>query len=157
MSLEVSIVPDAAAIAMTQRVVDDMARCISRDQDVGWRLAMATHELLDNARKYGREEVASFRFEIVATDAGHVANMHVRSHGTSGHIAALQGTMKGIDQAADAWSFYLDALQRCADSDDDRSGLGLARICAEGEMRLFISVEEGEYVSVGAELRFEAA
>src|SRR5262249_21676433 len=50
--VESSLLPDAKTICATQRIVDDLSRQILADDDLGWRLAMVAHELLDNARKY---------------------------------------------------------------------------------------------------------
>src|SRR5215471_9526664 len=62
--VESSLVPDAKTISAARRIVDDISSQVLADPDLGWRLAMAAHELLDNARKYGREGCVYFRLTI---------------------------------------------------------------------------------------------
>jgi hypothetical protein len=151
--LEVAVVPDAAGISMARHVVDDLSRRVLSDQDLGWRLAMATHELLDNARKYGVGTTAELSLEITPAGAGQVANVRVRTQASPEQMAVLRGALEAVQGASDAWGFYLEAMHRTA-ARDVGSGLGLARIRAEGEMTLTATFED-DYVSIRAELQVE--
>lgn len=153
MRLEVDVVPDNSGINVARHVVDDLSRRVLNDQDLGWRLAMATHELLDNARKYGTGETAALSLFITREGTGYVANVQVRTQSTVEQIAVLRGALEAVQGAEDAWSFYLQAMQRTA-ARDEGSGLGLARIRAEGEMTLSATFDDG-FVSVSAELRVD--
>ncbi len=149
--LESSFVPDAKGISTTRRIVDDLSSHVLDDPDLGWRLAMAAHELLDNARKYGREGTVRFRLKIDATKEGYIAMLRVENRDHAENRANLLSVVREIQSAADPWALYLTALQRTA-SRDDGSGLGLARISAEGEMTLTVSVGDDENIRVEATL-----
>ena len=149
--VDATLVPDAASISATRSLVDDISRLFLNDVDASWRLGMAAHELLDNARKYGLESTAALRFSVDATEEGHVATLNVRSLGTSAHIDAIHRLAKDIAQTDDAWGYYLAALTR-AGRGTEGSGIGLARIWAEGEMALQLSVDARGYVTVEATL-----
>jgi hypothetical protein len=153
MRLEVALVPDPNGISMARDVVNDLSCRVLSDEDLGWRLGMATHELLDNARKYGSGRTADFLFYIEAAGAGHVANMKVRTRSNPEQIASLKETLAEIQGATDAWAFYLQAMQRTA-AREEGSGLGLARIRAEGEMTLSASFDD-DLVSICVELRVD--
>jgi len=152
--LDLSLVPDGGSIAMTQRVVEDLSRRILHDEDVGWRLAMVAHELLDNARKFGRGEVARLRFAIEPAPGGHSAHVNVESRSSRADIAHLKSVCDELAQSSDVQASYLGAMRRAALGHDDSSGLGLARICAEGEMALSVAVDD-DCVVVHARLRVE--
>jgi hypothetical protein len=153
MRLEVDLVPEPAAISTTQRVVDDMSRCILKDGDLGWRLAMATYELLDNAHKYGSNDVARLRLSIEPCGTGHAASLGVQTRANPEDVEALKQLVAEMHAATDAWTFYHMLIARSA-ARTDGSGIGLARIWAEGDMVLDISVE-GDIVRI--EARLEAA
>jgi hypothetical protein len=148
--VESSILPDASAISATRRIVDDISSQILADSDVGWRLAMAAHELLDNARKYGCEGWVRFRLEIGASSVV----LSVENDRDEAHASELLGTIGAIRAAEDPWTFYLGALQRSA-AQAEGSGIGLARISAEGQMTLSASIDESR-VRVEARLEREA-
>jgi hypothetical protein len=152
MELEVDIVPDAPTISTTQRLVDALSGRILSDVDASWRLGMAIHELLDNARKYGREPLISLRFAIEPVAAGHHASISVRSRARAEDIAVVQRLAGEMKNAADPWSFYTELTRRVASRRDDSSGLGLARIWVEGEMIVDVLVEHDEYLCVRAQL-----
>jgi two-component sensor histidine kinase len=154
MRLRVALVPDTSGISLAHHAVDDLSRRILKDQDLGWRVAMVAHELLDNARRHGAGGTAELSVEIDVTEDGHVANMRVRSRSTPAQIELLRTTLAEVQGAADAWSYYLRVAQKTA-GQKDGSGLGLARIRAEGEMALSATFEADDYVSVCAELRVE--
>jgi two-component sensor histidine kinase len=141
--VDVSFLPDAPAILLTQRVVMDVSRRFFSDEDVGWRLGMAAHELMDNARKYGQGEVARLRFAIEPTEGGHCATIDVHSRGSAADIRDLERAVVEITQAADTQAAYLAAMRRAGPRDDQTSGFGLARIVAEGEMVLSLTVNDG--------------
>jgi two-component sensor histidine kinase len=153
MRLRVALVPDTSGIGLAHHAVDDLSRRILKDQDLGWRVAMVAHELLDNARRHGVGGTAELFIDIDVTEEGHVANMRVRSRSTPAQLEQFRTTLAEVQGAPDAWSYYLEVAHRTAATSKDRSGLGLARIRAEGEMAITATFEPDDYVSVCAELR----
>jgi hypothetical protein len=151
--LDVSLEHDSA-ISIAQRVVDDLSGRLFGDQDIGWRLAMATHELLDNALRYGRDGTANLVLLIEQVQGGRTASVRVRSRADGEAVQELRRRVGRLGEAKDAWAFYIDAMRQTA-RETTGSGLGLARLSAEGEMTVSLAEEAPDFVSVLAELRIE--
>jgi hypothetical protein len=150
--LESSLMPDATTISATRKIVDEISSQVLDDADLGWRLAMAAHELLDNARKYGCEGFVRFLLLI----DGEGVTVRVENNGGGEYGATLVRTIDEIRNAPDPWALYLEVLERAA-AREEGSGLGLARISAEGGMQLYTSIDDDANVRVEARLERRAS
>jgi hypothetical protein len=152
--LEMDLKPSLASVSTMRRVVDDLAHQVISDEDASWRLSMAAHELLDNARCHGQDGVAHLRFDIEPREHGHVATVAVRSLATPAEVAHFQELWTRMQAWSDAWAFYRAAIAK-AMGHPGQSGLGLARIWAEGEMAVAVAVDDDRSVTVSARLEVE--
>jgi hypothetical protein len=143
------------AVSAVRGVVDELAAQLLPDADVVWRLSMAACELLDNARKYGQGDVARLRVAIEPLADGYLATVQVQSVATADAIGALQRVVLDMKSSADAWTHYL-ATAATVVTRSEGSGLGLARIWAEGEMQLDVTFDDEGRVTVGATLKVES-
>jgi hypothetical protein len=154
--IEMSFRPKASLISMVRRLVSDFyGNQVFADPDVSSRLALAMHELLENAVKYGTDEESTVRLEIIPEEGTGFTRVIIRTENRASqeHIATLTRCVDRIRGASDASGFYQQLLRDTSDDDaEGSSGLGLARICAEAEMSLNHEVHE-DMVSVVAEAR----
>lgn len=119
------------------------------DPDATSRVALATHELLENAVKYSRDGRASVRIEV--TNEGSRARVRIRTRNrASPEDAALIRRTIAEMSATDANVYYLNLMRKNA-SRLDGSGLGLARIHAEAEMDMSVACGRNGTITVSAE------
>jgi len=114
------------------------------------RVALATHELLENAVRYAADDETRLRIEVAKDDDQSPTRVTVS---TSNRAAPedLQVVRSMFDEMLaepDPFAFYQTLMRRTAKRDDG-SGLGLARIRAEADMSLTYDVR-GETLSVHA-------
>jgi hypothetical protein len=141
-SFELRFRPSATLISVVRRFVEEFYRKVMDDRDVASRLALTTHELLENAAKYSSDGEASLQ---VVARAGTV---HVRAsnRASSAQIDLLRKYFDEIGAAPDARELYRRMLQRTAVLSSGSGGLGLARIWAESEMTIRLDVRGDEVV-----------
>src|SRR5215471_1783156 len=103
-------------------------------------LAMATHELLENALKYSAEEGATIKIEVERDVEVDRVSIRILNTASPAHIPPLQQAVNRMNEAPDAMAHYL-TLMRETSKRSDGSGLGLARLRAEAGMKLGLEVE----------------
>jgi hypothetical protein len=135
-NLTVEDVPDV------RRFVERLHRRISSDDDVG-RVAMATHELLENAVKFSADGETSLRVEL---DPSQVA-ITTRNRAKPEHLDELQQIARELSESIDPMLFYLELMRRTRARP---GGLGLGRVAAEGGMTIELALD-GEIVQIRAQ------
>jgi hypothetical protein len=151
--VELSFAPNAALVSTVRDFVAAFYVRIVGDGAVTDRLAVATHELLENAVRYSIDGWSQLRVAVqVAADATTV-QIDTRNRAAPGDIAAARRALDAIAAAADPGAHYVGLMRRTA-RQAEGSGLGLGRVCAEADMRLQYTVD-GATVSIRAEARFE--
>jgi hypothetical protein len=136
-------------VSVTRRFVEEAIEKYINDADLISRVAMAAHELLENAAKYAHQAAADLSLVLDRDGAGG-AHLTLRlSNPTSPHhLDRLKRLFAELDSSADPLVLYVDLMRRNAHR-REISGLGLARIRAEGEMALTLRVE-GDTVTIVA-------
>jgi hypothetical protein len=135
-SLLVEDVPDV------RRFVERLHRRMSDPEDVS-RVAMATHELLENAVKFSTDGATCLRVEI----GGSQVSITTRNRARPDDLDELRQIAIELRSALDPMLYYLDKMRR---SKSRTGGLGLGRVAAEGEMKLEL-VLDGDVVQIRAE------
>lgn len=100
-------------------------------------IALATHELLENALAYGSVS-GDVTFELF--DHGNQLLLEVENDAVGPRIASLKGRVEALKVNPEAT--YLEEMQRAMSGRGVRATLGLARICHEAKMQLEVEVED---------------
>ncbi|MCG5052677.1 MAG: hypothetical protein KA712_06930 [Myxococcales bacterium] len=136
LSLELTLDTDPRIVSITRRFVEQAMEKLVDDADAVFRVAMAAHELLENAAKYAENRQASLALRLEPNgDGGRQAVLTMTNQTSPDHIARLKQNFAEMNTREDPYDYYFELMRRNA-SDTTTSGLGLARIRAEGEMRL---------------------
>jgi hypothetical protein len=113
------------------------------------RIAMVTHELLENTVKYSLDGQTALAIAVIPTDDGRRLHVEIRNRAAPGHLARVRRFFAELRAAPDAFH-YFQALMHHGSPSDDGAGLGLARIAAEGEMMLDYEIV-GDQLAIVAE------
>jgi hypothetical protein len=146
-SFELTFRPSVDLIAIVRRFVADFCLSVTADEDVASRLALATHELLENAAKYSTDGTAQLEMKVNPEDG--TVNVRTRNRAGSDQIQLLRACFDEISAAPSAATLYANMLKRSAVLDTGSGGLGLARIWAESDLAMQLSVV-GDVVEIRA-------
>jgi hypothetical protein len=135
--LELHFSPSVELISLVRRFVFDFYRQILKDEDAVSRVALTTHELLENAVRYSTNGVAMVRIDVTGDDESPRRRLRIQMENDAeeSHRIALGEIFEEIQRAEDPFEHYQKVMLRNAKRTDG-SGLGLARILAEAEMDL---------------------
>jgi hypothetical protein len=141
--VELKFCPSPELIPIVRRFVSAFYERLLSHADVASRLALATHELLENTVKFSVDGVSSIHLGVVPLE--HATEVSIRTWNRSSerdraNVAAIVGEMK---DSSDLFEYYQQVMRRNAKRREG-SGLGLARICAEAEMSLSCEVKGDE-------------
>jgi anti-sigma regulatory factor (Ser/Thr protein kinase) len=143
--LGVSVLPAPEVISPVRRFVAAALRRALRNEDLAWRMELATHELLDNASKYGQRRLVHLRITR-DTRQGHTAlRLTLDNKSDPQHIGRLERLVTAVGHAPDPMGHYLGLMKD--EPSEGSLALGLARLRAEGELNLDLRVE-GDRVAV---------
>jgi len=145
---ELNFRPNVALVSVVRRFVTEFYQRFLSDPDGTSRVALATHELLENAVKYSKDGETTIRIEVEQTTPKTV-RIQLRNRAEAANIAAIREVLDGVAKASDSFAFYQTLIAQKAKRRDG-SGLGLARICAEGEMRVTYQVLDEDMTVIEA-------
>ena len=148
--LEVHFVPNVELISNVRRFVSSFYEDMLGDRDAASRVALATHELLENAVRYSVDGETRARVEIIAGPPRCVT-VRTWTRAEPGHAKRLAQELHEMNAESDPFVWYQKVMRKRA-KERDRSGLGLARVRAEAANSLTHSTE-GEFCIV--EARFD--
>ena len=141
--------PDVDLITRAREFVTAFYERVLDDADAVARIALATHELLENVFKYSVDGRSTFAIEVGAAGDSFVLRIRVKNRATPERAHEVLRVIREIGALGDPLEMYQTFVRRCAKTDDG-SGLGLARIVAEAEMRVYGEVD-GDEVTIVAE------
>lgn len=131
-----------------RRLVCEMAWNVVRDTELAARLALATHELLENALKYSLDPGRQVTLEL-CVDVQRNARVTVLNPSSERLYLTVRELLRQLNEALDPSAYYqrmIESSMQCSSG----SGLGLARIRAEADMKLSCDFR-GDVLSVRAE------
>jgi len=131
-----------------RRFVSEFYQRFLGDPDGTSRVALATHELLENAVKYSRDGETTIRIGV-DTGESKTVTIHLSNRADETHIAAIREILDGVASEPDAVSYYQKLIASKAKRKDS-SGQGLARICAEGEMTVTYTITDTDRLTLEA-------
>lgn len=147
--VELNFRPNVQLVSVVRRFVSEFYQRTLGDPDGTSRVALATHELLENAVKYSKDGETTIRIEIRTNATPRTVSIMLRNRAEQQHIVAIKEIVDGISARSDAFSFYQELITSKA-RNKEGSGLGLARICAEGEMKVTFDVVDADLVVLEA-------
>lgn len=136
-AITVEDVPDV------RRFVEKLHRRLVHNVDDVARVAMATHELFENAVKFAVDGTATLKVELLD---GHNVHIMTRNVARRADAEGLRVLIAQLEAAGDPMVFY---LQRMQEAPKQRGGLGIGRVAAEGEMQIRVHFD-GDLVEVHA-------
>ena len=145
---ELNFKPNVALVSVVRRFVTEFYQRFLSDPDGTSRVALATHELLENAVKYSKDGETTIRIEV-STTTPKIVKIALRNRAEPANIAAIREILDGVNKAEDSFAFYQSLIQ-AKSKKREGSGLGLARICAEGEMKVTYEVLEDDMTIIEA-------
>jgi hypothetical protein len=151
--VELRFSPSWALISDVRRFVDVFFRRTLEDSDAASRVALAAHELLENATKYSVDGEARLRLEVEPAEPTPRLSIHVSNRTNPDEIERLEKRFAAMTEEPDAFRYYQQLL-RSARGRRDRAGLGLARIQAEADVALSLEVE-GDIVHIRGRTQLE--
>jgi hypothetical protein len=133
--------------------VRELLSCIYKDvlePDDTNSVAMAAHELLENLVKYSVQGTSSFEIEIRERHGQAFVRLQTRNMASPEHARGAKQLVERLSSSPDPSSVYVDLISTSPFREG--SGLGIARVCAEGCMDITCS-SEGSVVTLVAQRR----
>jgi hypothetical protein len=144
--------PSWGLVSVVRRFVMDFFQEVVGDRDATARMALAAHELLENAVKYSTNGETLVSIEVSGQGPRRRCVVVTRNRTAPEHAAVAAQALQQLAAEPDAFSYYQRLMQQAARASG--SGLGLARIRAEAEMSMSHRLE-GEYIRVQAEAEID--
>ena len=135
--------PHVDLITSARKFVSEFYEHVLCDPDAVSRVALATHELLENVIKYSSDGRSHLEIELSETPIGDVLCIRARNRTTPARVHELQMLIAQLEGASDPFALYLQMMRRSAQSEEG-SGLGLIRIRVETEMDVRLDVHGDE-------------
>ncbi len=141
--------PEFRLVSTTREYLDQLCGRML-DPDVTFRLTMAAHELLENIVKYSSDGRGVVEVRLEMRNAVRYLVVSTKNRASAENVAKLSALVRELVAAPDPEAVYDDMIRFSASREG--SGLGLARIRAEGHMQLTCCVD-GNEVTLVAETR----
>lgn len=144
-----SFPPEAQLVSAVRRFVSDFYARVLRDDESSSRVALATHELLENAVTYCSQGDVTIRVSVSPFRTRYLVRVRTRNSASPRDIAELKRILYELEGAATPRAFF-ERRMRETIRESDGSGLGLARICAEAGMDIKCTTT-GDEVEIAAQ------
>jgi hypothetical protein len=139
LKLRLLMAVDPALVSVTRRYVHEALGRFVNDGDLVSRVAMAAHELLENAAKYADQSNADLSITLDDVGGERRITLRLSNDASDGHLTRLRHLVSELDGCSDPYLYYLELVRRNAAA-RSASGVGLARIVVEAQMKLGVSV-----------------
>jgi hypothetical protein len=138
--LDLSFTPCLEQVSTVRRFLEDYYQPLLNDPDLLCRMAIAIHELLENASKYSARGASRLQVSVTQNGRGKELSVKVSNIPAPEHIGDLRATVAGVTSPVDAAEAYQLHMVAAA-LRGEGSGLGLARIRAEADMILALTID----------------
>jgi hypothetical protein len=138
--------PQPRMVSVVRRFVEESFEKMIGDPEAVHRVSLAVHELLENAAKYAVGDKTGLTVQFDGNGTG--TSIKLTNQTTPEHIERLRASIEAIQAAAEPFAHYQNLMRKTYGLADE-SGLGLARIRAEGELKLSLEIR-GNMVTIVA-------
>jgi anti-sigma regulatory factor (Ser/Thr protein kinase) len=146
LSFGMHLQPQPRMVSIVRRFVEESFEKLVGSPFAVHRVSLAVHELLENAAKYATS--SNTELAVRCDLDGAAATIRVTNQAAPAHIDRLRTCVADIQAAPEPFAHYQNLMRRTVTLEDE-SGLGLARIRAEGELHLDLQIE-GNVVTIVA-------
>jgi hypothetical protein len=151
-SIELRFTPNVELVSDVRKFISVFYEQVLGDAEAASRLALTTHELLENVVKYSTDGETRTCLDVEYLPKPRVT-IRTYNRTSADNIAALERLFGEMKSAGDPSAYYLRIAHAAARGPASKSGLGLARICAEADMILeFAVVPEGIMIQAHVDL-----
>jgi anti-sigma regulatory factor (Ser/Thr protein kinase) len=138
---ELSFSPNVRLVSSVRRFVSEFYTQMLADADITSRLAVATHELLENAVRYSLDSNTTIRIGMKRQASGYAVTIDTRNRAHAPNVDGVRRALDELAAATDAQQHY-QVLMRRNMKRTDGSGLGLGRVRAESGMAVSYEIED---------------
>lgn len=139
-SVYLAFEPSQRFVSKIVQWITDFCELSLQDMEVVSRVHMAIHELAENLVKYGNSNSVRLDVEVERVRGGSVLRLTTRNSAAPERLAEAVRILQGLRDAEDPVAYY-DQLVLESAPKEGVSGLGLARIRAEGDLDLDFEVD----------------
>lgn len=141
-------------VSRVRKFVSDFYVELLGDPDMSHKLAMATHEMLENAVSYSSDKRSELIVSLHRLRGEYVVAIKTKNRASDERLVKVRSVLDEVVGAEDPSVLYTELIRRAAKRRDGGSGLGLGRIRAEADLALSYSIE-GDTLVITAEGRFQ--
>jgi hypothetical protein len=138
---ELNFRPSFELISIVRRFVSDFYKNMLNDADAVSRVALATHELLENAVKYSIDGATLLSIGVEHSGPKSIVTIRISNRASPENLEAIGVIFEEMKSQEDPFEHYQLAMERSAKRKEG-SGLGLLRIRAEGEMTMSHTIND---------------
>jgi hypothetical protein len=142
-ALRLDFRPHVDLVSSARKFVSEFYERVLSDPEAVSRVALATHELLENVIKYSSDGRSHLEIELSETSDGDMLRIRASNRTTPERAGELRQLITELEEAPDPFALYLQMMRRNA-LRADGSGLGLIRIRAETEMDVRLDIRGDE-------------
>lgn len=140
LSISMSSFTNDRIVSAISRLVTEFCLALLDDEDVAWRFQMAANELAENVVRYSTGPTVSITVELEDVPGNAVLRVRTSNQTTPERLREVEGRLQELTMTRDPVELY-DRMIRETAPRAEGSGLGLARIRAEGELDLDYSID----------------
>ena len=142
-----SFCPSEHLVSAISQLVSDFCKIGLRDLDISSRFHMAAHELAENITKYSTTSRVSLEVELSERDGVHILSVKTRNEASPERLKEVERRLQELKLTKDPVELYDRMIEQSAPL-DGVSGLGLARIRAEGGLEFDYAIDGNELTLV---------
>ncbi len=150
-SFDMTFAPNLRIVSVVRRFVLSLYERLLECGDTSAQMALVTHELLENAVKYNTDDSTFLRVSMTSgREASRVVmTIRTRNRAKRDDIVSAERLICRVRDTEDPVMLYHELIAASV-SASVGSGLGLARIRAETDMRIDLTID-GDQIEVVAE------
>lgn len=150
-SFDLTFAPNLRIVSVVRRFVLALYERLIEPGDVSAQMALVTHELLENAVKYSSDESTFIRVSMASgrEPARYVLTVQTRNRARPDDLVNAERLIRRVRDTEDPAMLYQELIAASVESSVG-SGLGIARIRAETDMQIGLTIE-GDQIEIVAE------